>query len=406
MQTVVFTFSTVFLYAKIVALGDYVVTIGGVMTGVIVAVNVYANRNELRWTRSLVVAIAAPIFIYTMHLLVGSNYAIDPGRFGLSFGLWTVSTIVIWCSFQRHTVVGNPNVLWSLVILGVLGAVQYFGETVFHTEFGYRLVEPFVNIDFRDSYVIGNEGTFNRAIGTYYEPSMFGRVSITLITMLFMKTRSLIQPLAFFALSLVTIRSLGMLALGGLNISLLFREFPRRFIYMIAGLALCLTILPTFIVDRIQEADGDVGPSSTYIRLVLPLEPLGELLYEYPFGLPIGSNAKFVENTLAKNYGLEETKITNGLYELVLYFGLVAVIGIVVSLYYMIRAASRKQTTTALIIAYLLLSTAVSSSYLSIESSLLTYFFIASMRSLGRSRQFGAINQPAAKVIYSWERAK
>jgi hypothetical protein len=153
------------------------------------------------------------------------------------------------------------------------------------------------------------------------------------------------------------------------------------------GLALCLTILPTFMLDRIQEVDGGAGPTSTYVRLVLPLEPLGELLRDYPLGLPIGSNAKFVENTLAKNYGLEETKITNGLYELVMYFGVIALIGIVLALWYMVRAAMRKETTNALIIAYLLLSTAVSSSYLSIESSLLTYFFIAALRSIEKSRQ-------------------
>jgi hypothetical protein len=328
MQTLVFTFSVVLLYAKIGMVGEYIVTVGGVMAGLIVAVNLYANRGEVRWLGPLAIAIMAPVCIYLMHVVVGSTYAIEPQRFILSFGLWVVSVILIWCSFQKYTVVGNPNVIWSLVLLGTLGAAQFFGQSVLHSDFAYRLVAPILTIDLADTYVRNIEGGFDRAIGTYYEPSMFGRVTMTLITMLFVKTRALIQPLAFFALSLVTIRSLGMVALGGINISLLYREFPRRFIYMMMGLALCLTILPTFMLDRIQEVDGGAGPTSTYVRLVLPLEPLGELLRDYPLGLPIGSNAKFVENTLAKNYGLEETKITNGLYELVMYFGVIALIGI------------------------------------------------------------------------------
>jgi len=387
MQTLVFTFSTVLLYAKIATVGEYIVTVGGLMAGIIIIANVYVNRDELRWTGSVMVAITAPVCIYLMHLIVGSTYAIEPQRFILSFGLWSVSAILIWCSFQKYTLVNNPNVLWSLIILGILGAAQFFGQTILHSDFAYRLVAPILSIDLYDSYVVNSDGSFDRAIGTYYEPSMFGRVVATLITMLFIQTRSLIRPAAFFALSLVTVRSLGMVALGGVNILLLYREFPRSFFYMMAALALSLTILPTFIADRVHEADPDAGFSSTYIRLVLPLEPLGELLQQYPLGLPIGSNAKFVENTIAKNYNFEEAKITNGLYELVMYFGVVAVIGIVIAIYYMIKAVTQKETNKALIIAYLLLSTAVSSSYLSIESSLLTYFFIAAMRFIGRPRQ-------------------
>jgi hypothetical protein len=383
MQTVMFTLSTIFLYAKIVSIGDYTITIGGMMGILIIALSIFINRAGLRQFTPLLLAIVAPICIYLMHVLVGSQYAIEFSRFGLSYGLWVVSMIIIWCAFQKRTVISNPNILWSLIALGGLGAAQFFGESVFHTQLAYELVAPLFSFDIFDSYIFTNQ-SFDRAIGTYYEPSMFGRVTATLLTMLIVQSKSFLLPLALFALSLVTTRSLGMLIFGGINISLMYREFPRRFTYMIVGLILSLAILPTFLLDRLSERrDNDVATSSTYVRLILPLEPIAELLYEYPLGLPIGSNAKFVEDAVAKGYSFAETKITNGLYELVMYFGVVSLIGIAAAIYAMIKAAATKNTTRALIIAYLLLSTAVSSSYLSIESSLLTYFFIAVVRSAG-----------------------
>jgi hypothetical protein len=384
MQTLVFTFCVVLLYAKIGMIGEYIVTVGGLMVGPIVAANLYVNRDDLRSLQPLMIAVIAPICIYLMHVVVGSTYAIEPQRFILSFGLWAVSAVLIWCSFQKYTVVSTPNVLWSLVFLVVLGAIQYFGSQLFHTDIGYRIVAPILSIDLADTYVMNVQGSFDRAIATYYEPSMFGRVLVTLITILLVQTRSFIRPFGFFALGIVVAQSLGMFVLGAVNAFAFYVGNVRRTLLLALVLGIGVLAGQTLFAGRVDVHEEDVANNSAYIRVVLPLEVIGEILTSYPLGVPIGANKLVVENTLKKNYDFQEDKINNGLYELIMYFGVVALGVIGFCIYRIVGAIRHNQQELALIIVYLLLSTAVSSNYLSIESSLLSYFFIAAMRSAAR----------------------
>jgi hypothetical protein len=193
--------------------------------------------------------------------------------------------------------------------------------------------------------------------------------------------RSLSSIIAIFAINIVTTQSLGLLIFGALVIMFFARITLKHVLLVLLCATLGVIVFADFVLGRISGGE-DISTDSTYIRMVIPLDALSVTLADYPFGVPIGANAAVVQNTIYGKYlNFAETKITNGLYELILYFGWPGILVVAALTALMLYSYAIGQRAVAVILANLLLATAVSSSYLSIESSLLLYVLVASLRS-------------------------
>lgn len=374
------TIAIVFLYTTITMVGNFLLTVGTLMAFLFTALTVFASGGRPKYLPILAVSIFLPIVIYALHVYFDTLYAIDMSRFGLSFALWCVSMIVIWASFQDRVFISTDWIYPTLVGLTALGVIQYFGAVFFNIWWGYDLVAPLIGFDIFNSYLSLGYTEGIRAIGSYYEPSMFGRVVATLIAISLFQNGKLGPLLVILFINLLTTRSMGLLVLGAL-VPLIYGAASWRHLGIAAvGLVAGYLVFGDVVASRFAGS-GSGATSSTEARLIIPLEAIRQILPSHPFGVPIGANTAVVQNTIVGVYrGFTETKITNGLYEFVLYFGFLAIALIIWLALYTVMSALRGRKTNATIALFILLSTAASSSYLSIESSLLNYILIASLR--------------------------
>jgi hypothetical protein len=115
--------------------------------------------------------------------------------------------------------------------------------------------------------------------------------------------------------------------------------------------------------------------------LILPIDALSQLFAEYPLGAPFGSNSLVVQNTIAGTVAnFEESKITNGIYEIWLYTGIPGVLAVLYILFLAVRNMIRGHKERALSQLFLVFGTVASSSLLSVESSLLTALLVMAAR--------------------------
>ncbi|GAB7555801.1 hypothetical protein NRB_53230 [Novosphingobium sp. 11B] len=135
---------------------------------------------------------------------------------------------------------------------------------------------------------------------------------------------------------------------------------------------------------------------SNYRRVIAPIKILEWQMLNYPLGIPIGGAAKLALKT-GYYQETKESKVTNGIYEFIFYFGFIGVAALVFSI---IAAAiyflnGNRELSCAVI--YIILSTGLSGSFLSIESTLITFYFVvacrvASQRPQRTSRNFMLIS--------------
>jgi hypothetical protein len=388
-------FSIVFLYTPLYFIGDYAVTVGGVCAVIVLAATVLANGSNVRGVEYLVAAIVYPVIVYAAHVAFGTKYAVDFSRFILSFCLWVLSASIVWAAFQRKCLLLAQWAYPALVGLTALGSIQFVGAKYLGTWIGFDIVAPLVSFDLYDSYLGLGVSDKLRAIGTYYEPSMFGRVIVTLMAICLFQGRSLSGIIAIFAVNIVTTQSFGLLIFGALVIMFFVRISLKHILLVLLCSAFGFIVFYDFVLGRISGGE-EISTDSTYIRMVIPLDALSVTLTDFPFGVPIGANAAVVQNTIYGKYlNFAETKITNGLYELILYFGWPGILVAAALTALMFFAYATGQRAVAIIVANLLLATAVSSSYLSLESSLLLYVLIASLR----SSEQGSRSVPASATI-------
>ena len=374
--------SILFLYAPLYQLGTFYITVGDILSSIFLAAALKLNFPRFRGLKYLLIALVYPVLIYLQHIVFRLQYGIDLTRFFLSYSLWVVSMLLVWASFQQKQIFSAKWVYPTLIFLTILGAVQYFGLNYFHSWFGYNIVAPFLHVSIHGSYLGLDNAHRVRAIGMYYEPSMFGRVIATLMVICFFQKKSFFNLMFLLLLNIYTTRSLGLVVLGALSVFVyVYGSFSlKRYTILLAGLAVGFILFQGFVVGRIVN-NGLAETNSTYIRVVLPLDALATIIPQYPLGVPIGSNEKVVENTIGAKYMyFGESKITNGFYEFLLYFGVTGFAIIFYMLALMGKYLRKEDRFKAMIIMYMLLSTVVSSSYLSIESSFLLYIFIVSLR--------------------------
>ena len=363
-----------FLYTPLLEVSDYFLTFGGLAAlFIVVARFPYTRPSALFWMIGLSVY---PLFVYFVHSAFGSAWSVDLSEFAGSYALWIVSAALLVSAYLTPvTDIRVPENL-LLAVLTSLGFLQFIMARLFGSTIGFDIIAPLISFDIYDSYLALLQTEFARAMGTYYEPSIFGRIVATLAAMLLVKSRQPLLPIFYIVVNTITSQSFGLLAMGFLIFAVWYGKLSARWIPLAFVTTLALIASYGFIATRLE---GVTEQGSTYIRLIAPLEALYAVLSQYPIGLPLGSNEIVVRYLLAPA-GFAEAKITNGVYELILYSGLLGVGLTLAGLLIMLRLTAFGHKTAALTVMMLIFATVASSSFLSIESSLLLFIFILSLR--------------------------
>ncbi|MFV0624144.1 hypothetical protein ACBY01_09065 [Sphingomonas sp. ac-8] len=384
------------LYLRLLAIGDYAVTIGGMIAAAVLLLSLRRVAPSLLPLAVAALLLLWPLLVFAGASLIGAALLPAAETFLRSYALWAGSVTLITLAFvSRSPVQLHGAFAVALLVLGV-AAAQLLLVGVADSRAGFALVAPLLGVDLDHGYLQVASGWSARAIGLYYEPSMCGRVLGTLAFVDLIRHRRPARVAAVLLLALLLTRSLGLVvlvvALGAVLLGRSLRDLLALALVCLAIVALQGDeIVARLGGGRLQQAD-----SSAARRTVAPLVPLSQALAQNPAGIPVGANEHLAE-TSGYRRRTGETKITNGIYEAMLYLGVlgVAALGVALTAVAWLVGTGQRERGAALL--YLLLSTALSGSFLAIESSLLTYFFVVACLAEHR-RRYGHAPPPLRLV--------
>lgn len=367
------------LYVRLFPVGDYAVTVGGVAAALVLLASLRAVRVRLLPLVCAAVLLLWPLLLFQGSLVTDARLVPAPATFLQSYGLWAGSVVLIALACISARPVQLPGALLiSLTLLGIAG-VQWLLAGVAGSLAGFEAVAPLLGIDLAHGYQRIAPGWDVRATGLYYEPSMCGRVLGTLAFIDFVRHRRPVRTVVLLLAALLLTRSLGLVVLAGTAGLLLFGRSIRERLAVGLLVALVLGLQGTAIEQRLRNDHRMGADSSSYRRTLTPLGPLAQTIADHPAGVPVGANELVAAET---GYALRtgEPRITNGVYEFLLYFGVFGVAALAAGVLGMVALMVAGERERAAALLYLLLSTALSGSFLAIESSLLTYYFIVACR--------------------------
>lgn len=369
---------TLALYVPIYEVQGYNITIGAIFC---VPYIIICSSSIKRINISIYYCISLllyPIIVMNYNSIFPKGMTPESLEFIKSYALWSVSIIIIFVAYSSDRPIFPSGLYFLISTLIVIMLIQVIGSIFLNNNLGFRVVSEFLNIKLTQEYSDGGYATFNRAIGLYYEPSMCGRIVTTLCFMDLALSRKVVRNLIAWGACVLLTQSFGAIVLGViLSLILLTQSSRQTTILILFASALAVCTFP-FVVDRVNN-EGTSETSSTYIRTQAPLRVISYIFFEHPAGVPIGS-AELLAIKTGFYDDTGETKITNGVYEIVTYFGISSIIGILLLLVYSVSefAKGRRERSAAMI--YIAIATAVSGSYLSIESTLIIAFFVSCMR--------------------------
>lgn len=319
-----------------------------------------------------------PLLIFALQS-GGRETVVSGSQFFLSYALWaangTMLVAAISSPIKQPYNLGRLifSVLVVFVCFGVLQSVasNVFGDASFlsvwkdHSFNGEHPISRF----FRN-------GMF-RPPSFVYEPSMFGRLCVLCIACcLFLGYRSF-GAIVIGAVGAMTSMSAGAILFLGTVVAIWligYRERPTlTWKVLIAGLialVLASSFMVNFVINRLSELSSTTY-SSGLVRLSAPRLVLEASFRDYPFGAPLGSNVTLTSvSAYFRALSGTETRMTNGIYELLLYtgwFGVALLIGAVV---WLGISVAKLNWRLSLIIFVMLSATVVSSSFLAFENTL------------------------------------
>ena len=377
----IFVFSAIiFLYLPLFNVAGYQFNFGTASAVFLVLLSLpQLMHKSWRHSNLLVLAWIAPLVIYTGHVILSTTYALEFFEFFKSYALWCVSSFLIWLAFQDHVKFYQANWTALLVVVVAFSCLQYV-DKIFGSGVIVDIVKA-VGLYRPEDYgtEAARQGMKFRAVGAYYEPSMLGRVICTLSAVVLVTRQKFSLVMISLAAGIIVSKSFSIVILGLAMLVIVYGRASAKSAIVLLSLLVAFVAFGDFIYQRINIVNG-VTNSSSYIRLIMPMFAVSQVLPAYPFGVPIGSNELVVEMTLAPIFAYHEPKITNGLYEFVLLFGISAIGAIIFILGRIFIHWLNNRSGEAIIGLFLLLSTAASSSYLNIESSLMLYLMITSIR--------------------------
>lgn len=376
-----FVFVTIiFLYLPLANVAGYNFTFGTAVGLFVILASLPLVLQARRYLALLFLAWIYPLVIYVGHLALNTRYALGFMEFTTSYGIWALSSYIVWLGFQPRVRYVNANWTALLVLISGFAVLQFFDN-----RYGTQLLTTMmIDLGTYNPLTYDRSGTLFlenfRAVGTYYEPSMLGRIAVTIGAIILLRQQKLLLVSVCLVGVLYVSKSFSIMVLGVGMYALLYARLSLRHLGIIVlGSAVILGAFGDFILDRLELSHANYF-SSSYIRLVMPYFAVRDVLPEYFFGVPIGGNERVVQYTIATIFPRHEPKITNGLYEFVILFGFPALGVILGMLWYIVHLAMSGERAQAVLLFFLLLSTAASSSYINIESSLLLYFLIANLR--------------------------
>lgn len=373
--TVIVALAILFLYTPVASAGTYRVTIGALISPLVL---IYSFRRISFTLAPLLLAVGLvlwPLLIFFISNVIGAELTPPYTQFLASFSLWAISISIIGLAFLSRSPLRAPWVFSLNVIMLIVCAIQVLVAGVFGSLEGYDWFRLATGVDIYTGYVKQQADFTARAIGLSYEPSMCARIIGTLCFIDILQSGKTTRNIIAIVLGLILTKSLGLLVLAAVMGIVLFARSSRQLtLLVIAGLVIFI-LQGSVIANRLQSNESQGGTSSTYRRTIGPLDTVGYGLSHYPAGIPIGANVLISEVT---NYAQKtgEERITNGTYEFILYFGVLGIAIVVAGLAGGMLMFLRGERELSAAILYLLLSTALSGSFLAIESSLLTYFFV------------------------------
>lgn len=366
------------LYVRIVPIGSYHMTVGGIAAALVVLMSLREVRILPLPFGMALVLLLWPLVVFEGASLLDAALIPPGAQFLQSYGLWAGSVALLTLAWVSARPVQLPGAFaLALVVLGVAAAqwlLAGLGSLA-----GFEAVAPWLGIDVTHGYLRLEPGWGVRAIGLYYEPSMCGRVLGTLAFIDFVRHRRAGRTIAVLLAGLLLTQSLALLVLAA-TVGLILLGRSWREAGALAMLALLVVAFQgSAIEQRLRNDNRMQADSSSYRRTLTPLGPLGQTIADNPLGVPIGAGELVAKRTgYAARTG--EAKITNGVYEFLLYFGVFGIAALAAAGVAVGALALSGQREFAAGLLYLLLSTALSGSFLAIESSLLTYYFLVACR--------------------------
>lgn len=369
------TIAVVLLYTPLARVAGFYITVGLLALIPILIQAVRSFRFHMTSFAIIAGLLLLPIANFAVCMALEVEMLPSVKEFINSYALWTASLIIIYLGFNSTTAVNfqaafkvNCFLVGLAVFQTILG--RYFGNS-----FGFELVQPIVHTDVLEGYI--NVVDNPRGIATYYEPSMAGRIIATLAFMDMLQSRKILRNAVLALIGLWATSSFGMLimvlAMGLVLVGRSVREFVIGFTLIIGA----LVVQQTFFANR--TSGGSLQEGSTYRRVIAPRLVVSHVLYNYPAGVPVGSG-EIVALKTGYVADTGESKVTNGVYEFIIYFGYVGIGVVLFSLIALSRFSLSDNRELALSMMYLLVSTAVSGSFFSLELSLLIFLFTIACR--------------------------
>jgi hypothetical protein len=377
------------LYIRLYHIGRYNITIGGVLSTLVLLLSL--RRVAFR-TTPLLVGLSAmlwPLALYAGFMTFDVQLIPKSNQFLLSYALWVTSMSILTLAFLSLSPVQARAAFVANVIITAMCCIQVGCAAILHRPIGYTIVKPLTGVDIFHGYVGISMDYSARAIGLVYEPSMCGRIIGTLCFIDVLVSGKVARNMLLAVLGLVLTKSLGLLVLVAAIGIILFARSARQFVWLAVGLSIVFAGGGAYITRRLQTHDAQGGTSSTYRRTIAPLKTMSYVISNYPLGMPVASN-QLVSTVTGYTALTGEAAITNGTYEFIIYTGLVGIAAILMGLVGVVLAFIRNERELAAALLYLIMSAALSGSFLSIESSLLTYFFVTTCLIARRQRSWQA----------------
>jgi len=275
-------------------------------------------------------------FLVTLVLVMQSltigilNNRIDYLQFLRTFVLFTISIVCIAiCIGSKLKTLSSQNVKhfeYTYILLTLFSVLQVaFGELfpILNKPFG----------SFTNYYAIQGTyfGEIARASGFYNEPSYNALISISLIPIFCatLKEKSLTRVLSLgmiYALTTYSLAGIVYFMILGLVIATRAKISKRllRPIYLVF-------IASTFSYVGTRIASINTFGSSLNFRMIAPFKALKAILPENLFGIPLGSVEQEMFQLKLLNGENIGTSIDNGIYLFVMYFGVTAMLLIILT---------------------------------------------------------------------------
>jgi putative colanic acid polymerase len=312
-------FILVFLHFQIFVVNGVPITIGllGVVPMFFILFKVRINRTFL------IVAVGLALLPWVNMFSVYFD-GIEFLRTWLQWTFFVIVMAIASSSIPRTRRLGSKFQLAYMLVTSYL-----IIQKIFYELGNAFLVNPWRENQYLYQYRLPFSGETFRSPGFYLEPSFAGVVVMALAVVLMRLNLWNRTSLFLLVGTLISTRSLNFILFCVLLLFLYYR--PSRTLAKHKGSLVLLTlslfaVLIPYLLSR-WDSIGVSGTSANY-RIIGPLRFVGYTLENYLFGVPMGSLDQIMPVFGQVKGSTVGSSVDNGIYVLILYFGWLAVLGL------------------------------------------------------------------------------